>query len=110
MRWSVRVASSTRSATFACRRYRVTRAIPRYPVGTSLIPSADGSEAYEFNASATLNGLTGRIVRTFTYDGEGRITAINETDYGTTQVAYTAAACLEQLAHDIAIAGRSSGC
>lgn len=73
---------------------KVVRAIPRYPVGTRLIPSADGSEAYEFDSSgrhtATLDGLTGRITRTFAYDGRGRLSGITETDFGTTTLVYTA--------------------
>lgn len=74
---------------------KVTRAIPRYPVGSRLIPSSDGAEAYEFDSSgrhtATLDGLTGRIIRTFAYDAEGRLSGITETDLGTTTIAYTAA-------------------
>lgn len=74
---------------------RVRPAISRYPAGESLIPSEDGSEAYRFDAEgrhlATIDGRTERVLRTFSYDTAGRLSAITETDFGTTTFAYDAA-------------------
>jgi RHS repeat-associated protein len=64
----------------------------RYPTGEILVSSSDGSEAYRFDKTgrqlATLDGRSGRVVRTFAYDGQDRISSITETDFGATTFTY----------------------
>jgi YD repeat-containing protein len=71
---------------------RVKLGLLRYPVGSSLVPSADGSEVFQFDPTgrqqATLDARTERQIRTFSYDSEGRIAAITEDKLGTTTFAY----------------------
>ena len=71
---------------------RVSSALQRYPTTETLIPSEDGSEVYRFDESgrhlATLDGRTQRQIRSFSYDGDGRLSSITETDLGTTTFAY----------------------
>lgn len=71
---------------------RVTYALANNPQGAITVPSEDGSEAYRFSARGrhldTRDGLTGRVIRTFSYDANGRVTAINETDFGATTFVY----------------------
>ncbi len=71
---------------------RVSNALQRYPVDETLIPSEDGAEVYRFDKEgrhlATLDGRTERTIRTFTYDGQGRLGAVVEADLGSTTFAY----------------------
>lgn len=73
---------------------RVTYALENHPEGQVTVPSEDGSEVYTFGQGgrhlSTRDGYSGRVTRTFEYDASGRITQINETDFGVTTFAYDA--------------------
>ncbi len=73
---------------------RASSALQRYPVDDTLIASEDGGEVYRFDKEGrhleTLDGRTERVIRTFAYDSEGRLSGITETDLGTTTFAYGA--------------------
>jgi RHS repeat-associated protein len=65
---------------------------PRYAGGTTVIPSTDGTELYQFSPLgqhlATLDPVTGATLRTFQYDGQNRLTSVTETRGGTTRLSY----------------------
>jgi RHS repeat-associated protein len=65
---------------------RAAEPMPGFADGDSLIPGPDGSEVYQFNASGrhlrTLDARTGAVLRRFTYDGAGRLTAVHDDAAG----------------------------
>jgi YD repeat-containing protein len=60
-----------------------------------LIPSQDGSEHYVFDSMGkhvkTLNGLTGDLIYSFQYDGQGHLTSIQDAFNNTTTFNYSGA-------------------
>jgi RHS repeat-associated protein len=70
----------------------VVPAFPSFTSGTSVVPSANGRELYEFQPYgqhvATVDPVTGATLRTFQYDALNRLTSIIETRGGTTTIAY----------------------
>ncbi len=69
--------------TFADGRYLIRKVkppLPGFESDTLALPSRDGREVYEFDGHGrhlrTRDSLTGRVVRTFEYDAEKRLTAI----------------------------------
>lgn len=66
---------------------RVMAALPAYSRSNVVIPSPDGSEAYQFDSNGrhleTRDGLTGALLNEFHYDGAGRLSAV-EDSYGNT--------------------------
>jgi RHS repeat-associated protein len=56
--------------------------LPGFSVSDVYIPSADGSEIYQFNNAGrhlrTLNSITGLAELTFGYDSNGRLTSVND--------------------------------
>ena len=75
---------------FSGRVRRVSRPLPLDQGGNGLIPSRDGKQAYEFDATGrhlrTLDGLTGAPLFRFSYDGAGRLVSIADADNNTTTV------------------------
>lgn len=72
-------------AEFIGYRLRVVEApMPGYANSELIIPSADGSEVYRFNAAGkhlqTLHGLTGAVLQEFDYDGVGRLVSATDGD------------------------------
>ncbi len=69
---------------------RVRSGLPGSSASDLLIPSRDGSEVWVFTGSGrhlrTLHGLTGSVVQSFTYDAQGRVTAITDGDGNATTV------------------------
>jgi YD repeat-containing protein len=69
---------------------RVKLPLPGFAGTSVLVPSEDGHEAYEFDATGrhlrTLDALTGTARYQFSYDSAGRLTNIADADGNTTQV------------------------
>ena len=69
---------------------RVGRPFPHSADGLTTIPSADGTELYQFDASGrhrkTLAGRSGATVRTFQYDGAGRLASVTDADGQVTSI------------------------
>jgi len=69
---------------------RVAPVMPGFAAGDFFIPSPDGSEVYHFSAQVrhlrTLDALTGVLRYQFTYDSEGRLTAVQDGDGNTTAI------------------------
>jgi YD repeat-containing protein len=73
--------------------FRLRRTRPRLPalgVTDQRIPSADGSELYEFSPAGrhqrTLDALTGAVRQRFVHDAAGRLAAVADGDGGTTAI------------------------
>ena len=64
---------------------RVTAALPVYSRSNVVIPSADGSEAYQFDNTgrhlSTRDAMTGALLYEFGYDGAGRLASVDDS-YG----------------------------
>lgn len=69
---------------------RVDVPLPGYRPSDIAVPSDSGDLAFIFDSSgrhqATLNTLTGATVHTFSYDGEGRLSAITDGDGNITTI------------------------
>lgn len=69
---------------------RVTPSLPGARTGGFLIPAPDGSEVYVFSSGGrhlrTLDAVTGTVRYEFSYDGEGRLAAIEDGDQNRTTV------------------------
>jgi RHS repeat-associated protein len=69
---------------------KVARPLVRQHGGRGVVPSSDGTEAYEFDETGrhlrTLDGLTGAVLLTFGYDGAGRLASIKDADGNETKV------------------------
>ena len=64
---------------------RVMAALPAYSRSNVVVPSSDGSQAYQFDNTGrhlnTRDGLTGAVLYEFAYDGAGRLSSM-EDSYG----------------------------
>ena len=74
-------------------RYQVRRVEPAlagFGRSSFAVPSADGSEVWEFAADGrhlrTVDGVTGTTIQRFTYDGAGRLTGIVDRDGNVTSI------------------------
>lgn len=70
--------------------WRVGLALDGYTEGQVLVPSTGGAEVWVFSADGrhlqTLHGLTGTVLRTFSYDEQGLLVGITDADGLTTTV------------------------
>ncbi len=69
--------------------------LPGFHAGDFAIPSADGSELYQFDPTGrhlrTLNALTGTVIYSFAYDTLGRLTSVTDGDNNITSIVRDAA-------------------
>jgi RHS repeat-associated protein len=69
---------------------KLLSALPGFSAQDLAIPSADGSELYEFTGSGqhfrTVHTLTGATRYSFSYDGVGRLSSITDGDGNVTQI------------------------
>ena len=69
---------------------QIRPALPGFGVGTDVIPSPDGSEAYIFDLRGrhlkTLDGLTGAVRWEFDYDASHRLAAVRDGDGNSLQI------------------------
>ncbi|MDQ4126055.1 MAG: hypothetical protein M3134_10740 [Actinomycetota bacterium] len=74
---------------------RVMAALPAYSRSNVVIPSEDGSEAYQFDNTgrhlSTRDSLTGALVYEFHYDGAGRLSRVEDSYGNTTTIQRNAA-------------------
>ena len=69
---------------------RVEPALPGFGRTSTAVPSTDGSEVWEFDATGrhlrTVDGLTGVKLERFSYDADGRLTGVEDRDGNTTTI------------------------
>ena len=69
---------------------RVEPALPGFGQDSYAVPSADGSEVWEFSKTGrhvrTVDGVTGATIERFTYDSVGRLTGIEDRDGNVTTI------------------------
>ena len=68
----------------------IESALPGFGTSNYAVPSADGSEVWEFDAAGrhlrTVDGITGVKLERFSYDAAGRLTGIEDRDGNTTTI------------------------
>ena len=68
----------------------IESALPGFGTSNYAVPSADGSEVWEFDAAGrhlrTVDGITGVKLERFRYDAAGRLTGIEDRDGNTTTI------------------------
>jgi RHS repeat-associated protein len=69
---------------------QISPVLPGFNAFEIIIPSEDGTELYRFNSAgrhlATLNALTGATLLSFSYDAQGRLSQITDSDGLITQI------------------------
>ena len=74
---------------------RVMAALPAYSRSNVVIPSPDGSAAYQFDSTgrhlSTRDGMTGALLYDFNYDGAGRLASVEDSYGNTTTIQRNAA-------------------